>query len=178
MDASTRILIGVVAAIVMLAVGAILLTRVADREASYPLDTPEGTVQRYIRAILDEDADTAIALLTEDNTDPCAADVIRDRIRRSTTGAGRHRVRLGERKEIDAIRIELTLLTTYSREPELFEFPDEPYVSEQIFEMEQSPDGFWLIAESEWPLHLEYIRDETCDVEVNSTATATPGNSP
>ena len=164
MDSSTRILIGVVAGVLLLVVLAIALPRLIDREeATYQPNTPEGTVQRYLQAVGDEDTDTALALLAEENTTACMEDELRDRLRHSSLD--RYRVRLGEVEEIDAETVIVTIGVTHMREPGLFQFPDEGYTYEYDYELRRSPDGFWLIAESEWPIELEYIRDDYCEDE-------------
>ena len=85
MDSSTRILIGVVAGVILLVVLAIALSRLLDDgETTYPPNTPEGTVQRYIRAMIDEDPETAIALLTEHNKTDCALRELRERMGHSS----------------------------------------------------------------------------------------------
>lgn len=169
MDSSTRILIGVVAGVIVLVVLAIALPRLIDREeATYPPNTPEGTVQRYIRAVIDEDADTALALLAEENTTACMENELREQIGYSSLE--RYRVRLIEVEEIDAPEtvvntMIVTVGVTYVRDPELFELPSDTNTREHEFELRRSPDGFWLIAESEWPIALEYIRDDYCGEE-------------
>ena len=164
MDSSTRILIGVVVGVIVLVVLGIALPRLIDREeTTYPPNTPEGTVQRYIRAVIDEDADTALALLAEENTTACMEDELRDRLRYSSFD--RYRVRLGDVEEIDAETVTVIVRATWIREPGLFELPDDGNTWEHEFELRRSADGFWLIAESEWPIELEYIRDDYCEDE-------------
>lgn len=164
MDSSTRILIGVVAGVIVLVVLAIALPRLIDREeATYPPNTPEGTVQRYLQAVDDEDTDTALALLDEENTTACMEDELRDRLRYSSLD--RYRVRLGDVEEIDTETVTVIVRATWIREPGLFEFPDDRNTHEYEFELRRSTDGFWLITESEWPIELEYIRDDYCKDE-------------
>lgn len=164
MDSSTRVLIGVVAGVILLVVLAIALPRLIDREeATYPPNTPEGTVQRYLQAVSDEDTDTALALLTEENTTACMEDELRDRLRYSSLD--RNRVRLGEVEEIDAETVTVIVRATWIRQPDLFEFPDDRDSTEHEFELRRSADGFWLIAESEWPIELKYTRDNYCEDE-------------
>ncbi len=173
MDSSTRILIGVVAGVIVLVVLAIALPRLIDREeATYPPNTPEGTVQRYLQAVGDEDVDTALALLTEENTTACMENELRDRLRHSSLD--RYRVRLAEVEEIDAPEtvvntIIVTVGVTYVRDPDLFELPSETNTREHEFHLRRSPDGFWLIGESDWPIDLEYTRDDYCAEEPTPT---------
>ena len=162
MDSSTRILIGVVAGVIILVVLAIALPRLIDREeATYPPNTPEGTVQRYLQAVRDEDTDTALALLAEENTTACMEDELRDRLRYFSLD--KYRVRLGDVEEIDPETVTVTVRATWIREPGLFEFPDDGNSSEHEFELRRSADGFWLIAEAKWPIELGYIRDDYCE---------------
>ena len=166
MDSSTRILIGVVAGVILLVVLALTLPRVIDREeTTYPPDTPEGTVQRYVRAAMDEDAGTALALLTEENTGPCVSEELRDDIDSGYSSFDRQRVRLGEVEEVDADTVIVNVGVTYVREPGFFELPNEGTVYEHEFEMERSRDGFWLIADAEWPVDLDYARERCADDE-------------
>ncbi len=148
----------------MLVVLAIALPRLVDQEeATYPPNTPEGTVQRYLQAVGDEDADTALALLAEENTNACMEDELHDRLRYSSLE--RYRVRLGEVEETDAETVTVIIRATWIREPSLFEFPDDRNTHDYEFELRRSTDGFWLIAESEWPIELKYIRDDYCKDE-------------
>ena len=163
MDSSTRILVGVVAGVIVLAILALALPRFIDRdEATYPPDTPEGTVQRYICAIVDEDANTALALLTEDHASPCVEDDLRDALTGGYYSLDRQRVRLGEVETVSNDEVTVNVGVTYVREPGFFEFPSEGAVHEHEFELARSPDGFWLIADAEWPIDLNYTR-ERCD---------------
>ena len=175
MDSSTRILIGVVAGVILLVVLAIALSRlIDDQEAQYSPDSPEGTVQRYIRAMIDEDPETAIALLTEHNKTDCALRELRERMGRSAANMrpippalDRYRVRLGNVEEIDSENVTVTIGISYISEPDLFEFPNDRNTFEYEFELQRSPDGFWLIAESEWPHYLRSIREYGCRDEPN-----------
>ena len=168
MDSSTRILVGVVGGVIVLVVLAIALPRPIDREeTTYPPNTPEGTVQRYIRAVIDKDVGTAHALLAEENTTACMEDDLRDRLRHSLLD--RIRVTLGDVEEIDAETVTVIVRVTWIREPGLFELPDDGYSSEHEFELRRSPDGFWLIAESYWPIDLEFTRDYYCAEESTPT---------
>ena len=175
MDSSTRILLGVVAGVILLVVLAIALPRLVNQEeATYPPDSPEGTVQRYIRAAIDEDPETAIALLTEHNKTDCVLRELREhmghpsvRVRPIPPALDRYRVRLGNVEEIDSENVTVTIGTSYVSEPDLFEFPNDRNTYEYEFELQRSPDGFWLIAESEWPHELKYIREYGCRDEPN-----------
>ncbi len=173
MDSSTRILVGIVAGVIVLVVLAIALPRFfQEEEAEYPPDTPEGTVQRYIRAMIDEDPETAIALLTEHNKTDCALRELRERMGRSAANMrpippalDRYRVRLGNVEEIDSENVTVTIGISYISEPDLLEFPNSTNTWKYEYELQRSPDGFWLIAESEWPHELRLIREYSCRYE-------------
>lgn len=178
MDSSTKILIGVVAGVILLVILAVALPRLINREeAAYPPNTPEGTVQRYIRAVIEEDANTALLLLTEENDFPCATDELRDRISSSWSRYDRYRVRLGDVEEVDSETVIVTIGAAYVSEPGLFELPDDRNMSEHEFELHRTQDGYWRIAESEWPIDLEYIRDDYCDGETAPTPAPAQGAS-
>ncbi len=182
MDSSTRILIGVVAGVILLVVLAIALSRLLDDgETTYPPNTPEGTVQRYIRAAIDEDPETAIALLTEHYKTDCALRELRERMGHSSVrvrpippALDRYRVRLGNVEEIDSENVTVNIGISYVSEPDLFGFPDNTNTREYEFELHRSPDGFWLIAESEWPHELKYIREYACQDEPTRAPPPTP----
>ncbi len=168
MDSSTKILIGVVAGVIILVILAVALPRlIDDEEATYPPDTPEGAVQRYIRAVIEEDANTALLLLTEENNTPCATDELRDRI--TSPSYDRYRVRLGDVEEVDSETVIVTVGVAYRDEPDLFELPNNRDTFENEFELHRTQDGYWRIAESEWPINLEHIRDDYCDDETAPT---------
>ena len=88
-------------------------------------------------------------------------DELRDRLRYPSLD--RYRVRLGELEEIDAETVTVIVRATWIREPGLFEFPDDRNHHDYEFELRRSTDGFWLIAESEWPIELAYIRNDYCE---------------
>ena len=76
---SSRWLVAVIVALVVVAATAIATTLTVGRAepAELPADTPEGTVQRYLLAIVDRDYDAAHALLAADLQEGCSAAELR-----------------------------------------------------------------------------------------------------
>ena len=149
---------GIIGAVLVLVILAIALPLLADRDdPEYPPNTAEGTVQRYIRAIIDDDADTALALLTEEAATDCLEEQMRNRLRSATYDS--NRVRLGDIEERGADAVTVTIHVTHVPEPGLFELPREGASYAYRFDLERSDDGFWLIADAEWPIHLQSVRD-------------------
>ena len=74
-----------------------------------------------------------------------------ERVRPIPPALDRYRVRLGNVEEIDSENVTVTIGISYVSEPDLLEFPNNTDTREYEYELQRSPDGFWLIAESEWP---------------------------
>ncbi len=90
MRTSTKLYIGVVAAILAITAGIVFN---ASGPAEYDAGTPEATVQKYVQAVLDEDFDSADSLLTAAAVKQCkdsyfqSQDVQRVRISDSRTSS-------------------------------------------------------------------------------------------
>ena len=171
MDSSTRILVGIIGAVLALVILAIALPLLANRDdPEYPPNTAEGTVQRYIRAVIDSDADTALALLTPETASGCLEEQMRDWLRSNSYSYGSNRYRLGDIKERGADEVTVTIHVTNVPEPGLFELPIEGNLYAYRFHLERSDDGFWLIADAGWPFNLQYVRDFSCETDPTPTS--------
>ena len=62
----------------------------------------------------------------------------------------------------------VTIGAAYVSEPGLFELPDDRNTSEYEFELRRTQDGYWRIADAEWPVDLEHVRDEYCGDEADA----------
>ena len=110
--------------------------------------TPEGAVQGYVRAVLDEDAGLAFSYLTDDVQRNCRAGELRNVTPDSARVVIAHTEITG-----DTAQVEVRITETYDEGP----FTEGPLgggrdtFDETLFL--ELDDGRWLIAERPWPIH-------------------------
>lgn len=112
--------------------------------------TPEGTVQGFLQAVLDDDEDLAFGYLTEPLRDRCntgemrhvTPDEARVVITRSDIG-GAH------------AELEVEITETYGEGP----FDAGSYTFDETLVMERHGDR-WLIAEIPWPIHIYCLQED------------------
>ncbi|MBW3560883.1 MAG: hypothetical protein KY437_00130 [Actinobacteria bacterium] len=144
---STRWLVVTVVSVIAVAVLAVVITTVREPE-SYPADSPEGVVQRYLQAVADGDLEAAAQLHTEEFRDRC-----------EDHGPGRVPPRFEDRsfdadlvdtREVDDDTIDVSVrITEFSGDPP---FGGGGYDHEEIYRV-QRVDGSWLIVDSGWPYY-------------------------
>ena len=142
---STRWLAGV-AAVVVVAIALSVVAIVVKDEQDFAAGTPEGTVQRYLRAVIDGDANAARGYLSADLIDRCDEQRLRDAYRRGSRRDVRATLRgTAEVGDVTEVRIRIT------------EFRDDPpfrrddYSHDEFFALRQE-GGEWRIVEPPWPL--------------------------
>lgn len=134
--------------LVGLAVGVVGLTVVAIVLALQPtpdLDpaTPEGAVQGYVRAVLDDDAALARSYFTRDLAGRCESTRF-DHIQEGGTGI----VIISTRARGDEVRVDVRITEPGDADP----FGGPPYSFQETLVLEQHGDR-WLITEPPWPIH-------------------------
>lgn len=134
---ATVISLGLVIGLVV-AAGLVVLLRPSATE--FDPTTPEGTVQSYVRAVLDDDREQALALL-EDPSDECDLDHHRrDSIRVTLEGV-----------ETTDDHSKVTIrMTTQGGEPP---FDTYEYTERVTFELTRV-EGNWLITRAPWPFQI------------------------
>ena len=167
--ASGRWLAGITAAVGALVVIS-LIVALATGSGEAPLlaeDTPEGTVQRYIRALQDADSATAHALLTEDARERCPIEDLRRRGRFDT--GDDVRVRLGATRPAGD-DVEVTVhVTRFSASPP---FAVSESTSDYRYLLTETAGG-WRIIEAPWPFGCGFMARPPVP-----TATPTPTPTP
>lgn len=112
-----------------------------------PAGSPEAAVQRYLRAVADEDATSLRDSYTPEVRERCERE---ERRRRSRFTEERQpfEADLLETRAVDADAVEVRVrITEFAGEPP---FGAGGYVHSEVFVVERV-DGAWLIAEAFWP---------------------------
>ena len=144
MARSTRWLLGVMAGVLGLIALAVVVALTAGGEAELDPDTPGGTVQTYLRAVSESDADGAWALFASDLQDRCSLSSVRDALR---YGPRDFRAQLGD----VVTRTQTTDVTVSITERYGGGLFGNESTFEQVFPLIQE-DGAWRLAEAPWPL--------------------------
>ena len=144
MARSTRWLLGVMAGVLGLIVLALVVALTAGGETDLDADTPGGTVQTYLRAVAESDADAAWALFGSELQDRCSLASVRDALR---YGPRDFRAQLGEVIE----RAETTDVSVSITERYGGGLFGNESTFEQVFPLTQE-DGAWRLTEAPWPL--------------------------
>lgn len=145
MTRSTQWLLGVLAGVAVLIGVAIAVSVTAGGETDFASDTPEGTVQAYLRAISDQDAEAAWAIFSPDLQDRCSVSTIRDALR---YGPREFRAHLGEvvaHDETTDVFVEVT--ERYGGGV----FGGGESTFEHVFPLTEV-EGGWRLVEAPWPL--------------------------
>lgn len=144
MAPSTRWL-GVVAAVtVVLVVASVLVAQLAGREAELAPDTPEGTVQAYLQALADGDANLAYSFYSPALQERCEPSNVRDSLR---FGVEEFRATLGDVIDRgDTVEVVVDLTQFYGDGP----FGRGESTFQQVFVLEEV-DGEWVFVEAPWP---------------------------
>lgn len=143
---SRNILVGIGGLVVVLLAVAIAVA--VRPPAEFDPTTPQGAVQGYFRAVLDENAGLAFTYLADDIGRKCP----RGELRHVTPPSARV---LFRRTEItgDTARVDVRITETYGEGP-FAELPPEggsATFDETVFL--ELHDDRWLISESPWPIH-------------------------
>ena len=132
------------AGVLGLIVLALVVALTAGGETDLDADTPGGTVQTYLRAVAESDADAAWALFGSELQDRCSLASVRDALR---YGPRDFRAQLGEVIE----RAETTDVSVSITERYGGGLFGNESTFEQVFPLTQE-DGAWRLTEAPWPL--------------------------
>lgn len=144
MTQSNRLLMWMGAGIAALVVVAAVIV-IVSKPASFEAGTPEAVVQEYIEAILDDDPDTAWALLTPRLQARCEIEDIEPRYSR----AERSRIILVDSRVRDeTATVELEFNAAYGDGP--FDIYESSY--NQRFDL-RNVDEAWRISDVPWPFY-------------------------
>ena len=147
MSQSTRWLVGVAAAIVVAVAISIVAALAGGEERLYEAETPEGTVQRYLRAVADRDAEAARQYLSPEMLEDCPDDFLRGQLR--NVGQQDFRASLLQTRQVgEGTEVRVRISERYGNAP----FESDEFSHEEIFLLEQH-DGRWLIEEPAWPVY-------------------------
>jgi hypothetical protein len=149
--ASTRWLAAIAAVVVgVVAVSTVVALAAGRGEEDFPPGTPEGTVQGYLRAVIDRDPERALDFLAPELLEDCDTDEYRRSIR-NMIRSGDREVRaslLGTRQRDDVTEVEVRITESYGDGP----FGRNEYSQEHFFVLDQV-EGEWRFVEPPWPLY-------------------------
>ena len=146
---STRWLVGTGAAIAVLVVASVLAAVLAgggDAE-TFPEDSPEGVVQRYLQAIEDDEFQTAYDYLGSALREGCTLQEFRERTRR--TADRDHRVVLEGTEAFEGQTIVMVRISRVQTDAP-FAPSESSYPREYTLERQE---GAWRFTEPAWPLN-------------------------
>lgn len=144
-SASTRWLVGVGAALIVIVVLSLAVALIGRGERTYAEDTPEGVVQRYLRAVLDRDATTATGYWSDELQERCDETDIGSQIRQPRD----FRASLRETREVDGLtEVEVRLTERWGTDP----FGGGQYTRSERYILDEF-DGEWQIVEPGWPIY-------------------------
>lgn len=126
------------AVVVVIVISALVTILIRGAAPPLPADTPEGVVQRYVRAVVDGDVDGAAGYLLPEDAADCH--------RAQTGGDDDYRVTLVETTiHDDTARVEVIVSAVYGEGP----FGPDEYRSDEIFDLRRT-DGRWRITAVPW----------------------------
>ena len=147
MSKSTRWLVGVAVAVVLAVVVSIAAALVGGEGRLYEAETPEGTVQRYLRAVADRDAEAARQYLAPAVLEDCEDDFLRGQLR--NVGQQDFRASLLQTRQVgEGTEVRVRITERYGNAP----FDSNEFSHDEIFMLEQH-DGRWAIEEPAWPIY-------------------------
>ncbi len=153
MTSSNKWLIGMGGALgvlVLIAVVAAVLTS-NDQPDLRPEDTPEGVVQRYVQALIDNDMDMAYTYLSSELKESCALSDWQQQARQPFR-LDESQVLLKEVIDYADGDAGVTVTITQFRAPEPFELTPRDSSFDQTFRLKTQDDGSWRFSRLPWPV--------------------------
>ena len=153
MTASNKWLIGIGAALGALVVVAVVVAALTGgrQTKTYAEDTPEGAVQRYIQAIIDEDTDKAYGYLSEELQKKCTGSLWREQARYSYK-LEESQVTLEKVRSLSDDKTVVTVSIVRVEAPNPFELGPREIAFDQEFRLQKQADGAWRFYETPWPV--------------------------
>ena len=147
MTTSSKWLIGMGGALAALAVIAVVAAVLVGggQPTSYPEDTPEGVIQRYIQAILDEDPTRAYDYLSTELQEKCSLANWQEQTRYSYYRYDEFQILLKEVRRPSDMEAEVIVSVSRFQEPGSFDFTPSDYSYDQRYYLRQQDDGTWRI---------------------------------
>jgi len=148
-DASTRWLAVIGGIIALVVVASVLVLSSTRGEEEFADGSPEAAVQRYLRAVADRDATSALAMLTPEVEQRCGP-FFRESI--TSRGDATFRATLEQtvpRGSVTEVRLKLTEM--HGAPP----FGGSEYSQSLIFELTKMGSD-WRFTQPPWPLHCKF----------------------
>jgi hypothetical protein len=144
-SASVRWLAGVGVALVVIVVLSLAVALIGRGERTYAEDTPEGTVQRYLRAVLDRDAEAALGYWSPELQERCEQTEMTSQFRQARDFRASLR---GTREVGDFTEVDVRITERWGNDP----FGGGSYTHQQLITL-QEINGEWRITEPAWPIY-------------------------
>ncbi len=170
---SNRWLVAAAIALVLLVGASIAVGLNRGAETEFPAGSPEGTVQRYVRAVEEQDANALRALLSPDAQRRCELADIRNALRYPTERDLRVTLRdtktNGDRSEV-RVRVSET---TGGSQP----FDSGSFEHDETFDLVRF-NGEWFVDQPTWPIYCPPQLVPTVVVTVTPSPTPSPSATP
>lgn len=156
-------------AVAAIVAGSLALGTLGKQEREFAADTPEGAVQRYLRAVEEEDATTIRSLMAPGVTERCELSDIRNALRYPDNRDLRVTLRSSK---VTGDRAEVRVgVSEVSGGP----FDGGSYDHDETYDLVRSGSG-WLFSEPGWPIYCPSKFVPAVPVTPASTATPTPSS--
>ena len=161
MTSSNKWLIGLAAGLGALVVVAIVLTLATGgrRVKTYSENTPEGAVQRYLQAVIADDADNAYSYLSAKLQQECPLAGWREQSRFAFSQLDESQVTLKETRRLGDDEFVVTVSVGRVEAPGFFDFRPRDFSFDEDFRLLKQPDGTWRFSRSPWPVFGCTMRD-------------------
>ena len=149
---SSRWLVAIAAVVVALILASVVVALVNPRGVAetLPEDTPEGTVQRFILALQDEDYSRAHTYLSDELKKSCPVERMRDTIWWFSEASRDRRVALLEKEDLSGGRVQIRVRVTEVNVSPPFGVNENSHQERYVLVPEA---GEWRFAELPWPVN-------------------------
>ncbi len=154
LTASNKWLIWIGAALAALVVVAVVLTVATGgrRVKTYPEDSPEGAVQRYLQALIARDPELAYDFLSSDLRGQCPLADWREQSRFAASQLDESQLTLGETRQVSADEALVTVGIGRIEGPGLIDVRPRQSSYDQEFRLRKQADGLWRFSQYPWPV--------------------------
>ena len=148
---SSRWLLAITGVVVALIVVSVVVALVNPRgaAATLPQDTPEGTIQRFILALQDEDYSLAYSYLSDELKKSCPVANMRENVQWFSEASRDRRVALLEKDELSGGRVQIRVRVTEVNVSPPFGVNENSHQERYVLVQEA---GEWRFAELPWPI--------------------------